>query len=905
MNHQDLSIHTQLTVNISGLPQGLYVKNIKGREALGQDFSYIIEVEAQNTRRSIPINTLEAPGKIVCLQISCLQGTRYIHGYIQHMEELDHGRYSFELVSALLFLKNRHNHRSFQNQTLADIIDTLMHEHPISHRICPSIKQFPRIPYVVQYQESDDHFLHRLCELYGVYYRIEHSDSDHVLYFMHEDTHPEQMRAYRMLQRRGEDTKTLIESQRIVSNRHHHRHYDPEQSLWIIQHEHDHQGVHVNALEQHHYHGTRDWMSTPHDQITQHLAKVQAQKSASSAFDHQIHGSHLGLSVGYTCQIEGMDEPVVITWQNLELRQGPRQDFFYHHESGLLPGSVPFRLQEHHRPPTLSGVHHALVSGPSTEEIHTNIRGDIKAHFYWDRYSKVDEDSSPWLRVSYPWAGQNYGMIQIPRIGQEVWVSHVQGCPDQPMVVGTAYHPHQQHPWNPQEHPTQTGIETRSTPQGGKRTANMLRFDDKKHHEQVYLHAERNLDIEVEHDERHWVGRDRYKTIDRDETIQIGHDRNEQIGQDESIHVEGDRSHTIGQNQTTHIGHNRHFRVVGNSHQRIGGMHMRSIHGAHVHFVGGAYTQTIGVHHDVSVGMDWNEYALVNRQDHVHGQWTVHCGLHDHLMAKRRVKIVAQESIMLKVGNSSLTLTPQGMVFNSALVGMHGTLVDVKAAQMDMNDPVPDPKTRHAFEVNVDASDLVEKGIAFDKTQSQKVFAFEPGQQEVNLQGTLSEDTHQSPSIGTDTAKKVGVALSQDKTEGSYILKDWLDPEAPSDGMLPLHSLQMAWRMDMDDQLPAVGVKYRVRLVGGDGQEVSSIEGKSDSGGFTESLPLNIEHQEGCLIVEVQNPNNPEQSISSVIRHPFNGLDEEHGWLSESSGTGILCCVLQAPLWEDAKSITA
>ena len=157
-------------------------------------------------------------------------------------------------------------------------------------------------------------------------------------------------------------------------------------------------------------------------------------------------------------------------------------------------------------------------SGPAGEEIYTDKYGRVKVQFHWDRRGKKDENSSCWIRVSHPWAGKNWGAIATPRIGQEVIVDFLEGDPDQPIITGRVYNAEQMPPYDLPANKTQSGVKSRSSKGGGPANFNEIRFEDKKGSEQLFIHAEKNQDIEVENDETHWVGHDRKKTIDHDET---------------------------------------------------------------------------------------------------------------------------------------------------------------------------------------------------------------------------------------------------------------------------------------------------------------------------------------------------------------------------------------------------
>ena len=201
-------------------------------------------------------------------------------------------------------------------------------------------------------------------------------------------------------------------------------------------------------------------------------------------------------------------------------------------------------------------------------EIYTDEYGRVKIHFHWDRYGKSDGNDTCWVRVSQVWAGQNFGFQAIPRIGQEVIVDFLEGDPDQPIITGRVHNDKQMPPWGLPEHKTQTGVLTRSTPDGHYQTANALRFEDKKGSEEVWLHAERNQRIEVENCESHTVGVDRSKTIGRNETTEVQGNRTEIVGTEgkegsgeEKITVHGSRTEEVHKDERITI-HKKRTKTV-------------------------------------------------------------------------------------------------------------------------------------------------------------------------------------------------------------------------------------------------------------------------------------------------------------------------------------------------------
>src|SRR5207249_10443741 len=120
-----------------------------------------------------------------------------------------------------------------------------------------------------------------------------------------------------------------------------------------------------------------------------------------------------------------------------------------------------------------------------------------------------------------------WGVIHIPRIGQEVIVDFLEGDPDQPIVVGSVYNADQMPPYGLPGNRTQSGIKTRSGLGGGPANFNEIRFEDKKGSEELYIHAEKDQKIVVEHEQTIAVDNDRKESIERDRSLLVGRDKSE------------------------------------------------------------------------------------------------------------------------------------------------------------------------------------------------------------------------------------------------------------------------------------------------------------------------------------------------------------------------------------------
>ncbi|WP_243411435.1 type VI secretion system Vgr family protein, partial [Marinobacter halophilus] len=193
--------------------------------------------------------------------------------------------------------------------------------------------------------------------------------------------------------------------------------------------------------------------------------------------------------------------------------EGGSQPTSYHNDFTAIPADKTWRPLCNHKP-MMDGPQMALVTGPDGEEIHCDQYGRVKVRFPWDRYSKNDEHSSAWLRVSQGWAGGQYGFMALPRIGNEVIVSFLDGDPDQPIITGRTYHATNTPPYALPEHKTRTTLKTKTHKGEG---SNELRFEDEADQEQIYLHAQKDLDLLTENNRTEFIKNDSHLTVENNQ----------------------------------------------------------------------------------------------------------------------------------------------------------------------------------------------------------------------------------------------------------------------------------------------------------------------------------------------------------------------------------------------------
>jgi type VI secretion system secreted protein VgrG len=309
-----------------------------------------------------------------------------------------------------------------------------------------------------------------------------------------------------------------------------------------------------------------------------------------------------------------------------------------------IPHKIPYRPVRLTPKPIVQGPQTAVVVGPGGEEIYSDKYGRVKVQFFWDREGKKNESSSCWVRVSQLWAGKQWGAIFIPRIGQEVMVEFMEGDPDHPIITGRVYNAEMMPPYALPANQTQSGIKSRSSKGASPDNFNEIRFEDKKGEEQLFIHAEKNQDIEVENDETHSVGHDRKKDIKNDETVSVGRDRSETVGNNETISIGKDRTENVEKNESITIGANRTESVGKNEDITIGENRTENVTKNEDITIGESRKEQVGKDEDVSIG----------------GARTLQVEKNNSVDVGKKFTLVAGDEISLTTGDASIVMKKNG-----------------------------------------------------------------------------------------------------------------------------------------------------------------------------------------------------------------------------------------------------
>lgn len=514
--------------------------------------------------------------------------TRHFHGMVNGCTQMDRDRrytyYKLNVVPTVWLLTQNVNSRIFQHETIPQILDKVLAGIPHEMQLGP-VSWKPR-NYVVQYRESDFDFISRLMEEEGIFYYFSYTEDGHrMIICVDQQSHLE-------VPVRGEvDYGHLIEGEEFVATvnkiaiDYHlqagkvtlwdHTFQKPHNNFEVSQPTRFKFGINDN-IEKYHYPAastvkhdiidkSQGERSTELQNMTDDIKRSVELKQQEIDAQHRIVRGSANVCTfmsGHKFKLKnhpskGLNGNYVLTSVRHSAIQSPMYDTdmpeggYWNQfeciswgESSNGEKAVPFRPARKTPKPMILTSQTATVVGPSGEEIYTDKFSRVKVQFHWDREGKGDPGSSCWARVAQSWASKNWGAMFIPRIGMEVLVHFLEGDPDQPIITGCVYNNDTMPPYTLPDEKTKSGIKSNSSPGGGG--FNEWRFEDKKGSEQIFIHAEKDMDVRVKNDYKELIVNDRHLIVQNNEHVEIKSDKNEKIVGDHNEKVDGTYSLDAG-----------------------------------------------------------------------------------------------------------------------------------------------------------------------------------------------------------------------------------------------------------------------------------------------------------------------------------------------------------------------
>ncbi|VCM91498.1 Rhs element Vgr protein [Burkholderia pseudomallei] len=449
--------------------------------------------------------------------------------------------YTLELRSWLSFLAENRNSRIFQNMSVPQIVEQVFQGHQRNgYRFELEGTYEPR-EYCVQFQETDLNFVKRLLEDEGIYFWVEHEPDRHVVVIS--DTQrfedlplPNDTLEYlpdgeesRAIQGR-EGVQRLQRTRRIKSNNVALRDFDyhaPSNKL-----DSDAQQVsppNLEGIPLEYYDYAAGYREPEQGERLARL-RLEAIQAESHTLVGEANARALATGRAFTLighPALGRNRRYYVTNSELTfIQDGPdstSQGRNVAVKFRALADDQPFRPLLTTPRPEVPGIQSATVVGPEMSEVHTDKLGRIRVHFHWDRYKTTEADASCWIRVSQAWAGKGWGVIAMPRVGQEVLVTYVDGDLDRPLVTGIVYNGENPTPYDLPKDIRYTGLVSRSIKRaGGYQNASQITFDDQRGAERVMIHAERDMQQTVERNSSTSIAQDLNLSVKGTSTSVVG-----------------------------------------------------------------------------------------------------------------------------------------------------------------------------------------------------------------------------------------------------------------------------------------------------------------------------------------------------------------------------------------------
>ena len=575
-------------------------------------------------------DVLEQPVDLVIWQDR--QPLRRFTGVVSEFTRGDTGhrrtRYELVIQPPLWRLGLMHNSRIFQTQTTDTIVHTLLEERGIVDTVFDLKRPPEEREYCVQHRETDLQFIERLAAEEGWHYRYQHGSVDGevqpaLILADHHGGAPK-LDPVTCNTRAGGSTKQacvfrFAYQERVKAASVVMKDYTFKNPAYALMHEHSAGGVNHREDYQHYDYPGRYKADASGQPFTQ--SKLDALRNDASIGQGQ--SNRPDFTPGAKVELQGHDNQglnrewllTAITHtgkqpQALE-EEGGSEPTSYHNDFSAIPADKTWRPLCDHKP-LMDGPQMAIVTGPEGEEIHCDQYGRVKVRFPWDRRlrpaelesNQNDEHSSAWLRVAQGWAGGQYGFMALPRIGHEVIVSFLDGDPDQPIITGRTYHVTNTPPYALPQHKTRTTLKTKTHKGEG---SNELRFEDEAGEEQIYIHAQKDLDLLTEHNRTEVIRNDSHLTVE-----------NNRIS-----HTQGNSHHTVDGEKREQTGKDHSFNVTGTLHLKAG------------------------------------------------TAWLSDSGTELHIKAGQKAVIEAGAEITLKAGGSFVKIDPSGVAMGGASIKMN------------------------------------------------------------------------------------------------------------------------------------------------------------------------------------------------------------------------------------------
>lgn len=681
----------------------LLLDGFKGHEAISEltELKLVLLSDV-----STPVQPESLIGKRVTLGINTnASGTkRYFNGIVRSLAMVSSDTeflvYEAEVVPSLWLLTLNTQTRVFQQKTVVDIAKAVLEPYSIVPKDTTTAT-YQALDYCTQYRETDYDFLARILEQHGIFFYFTHTENDHTLVLGDNSAELPPCDTQSSFSYMPEtDARTgfydmyvqsLAVRSELVSGKH--THWDYRYSTMARQVS---SGSSVSkATTGDNSHERYDYADAPSawaktdaadgnvGQVETQLQDVARDRSDAGALTAEGNSNASPMASGATFQLNKYPD----TTRNVKYlllrvehtaRQHPafRSDSQaasdgYHNRFTAQPASVTYRPPRTIPKPRVQGVVTGKVVVAAGEDSYLDKYGRVCVQFWWDRTRQANQTDNTLLRVAQPWAGNGWGTFFWPRVNDEVLIDFLDGDPDAPIVVGSIYNGVNLPKYDPATQYTRSGILTRSSKQGQTGNANELRFEDLKDSEQIYIHAERDYDTQVEHD-RH---------------VQIGNEQHITVKANQYETLQGEVHRTVTKDQIEAISGGLHMKISGAETRQIGGDKGEQISGNSALAVTGNANISVSQACNEKIGMNYSLQVGQNHYSKAGMIYVVDSGQEVHLKGGMNVVIEGGMGVCLSGPGGFISIDPTGVTIQGLLVKINSGGASLEGSPATPVDP--------------------------------------------------------------------------------------------------------------------------------------------------------------------------------------------------------------------------
>jgi type VI secretion system VgrG family protein len=502
----------------------LFFREMSGREELSRPFEYRLEVWAEEDSGVDPKALL---GRTITVEVEIQGGgSRYIDGQCTRFAyigreagvgtQVQYFRYEARLRPWIAYMGFQSTSRVFQNLSVPDILRKVFDLYSAFSVEFLLTREYRPWEYCVQFQETDLNFMSRLLEHEGIYYWFRHEMGKHTLVLADDISVHGSLPSYGTIPHMPSDAMATADEEYV----------DKLQMAQEVQtgyfftkdydFKHPSADLRVPAQNEMPYpNGNYEIFDWPGGYWNVHHGEQYARSRLQELQQLQelvtAQSNARGLAPGYLftldrCPRYDQNREYLLLAVSTYIRDNPVHSGAHGAPSDwqftfvAQPSTLPYRPARITPKPRTTGPQTAYVVGlkdNKDEEIVCDEYGRVRVQFHWDREHEYDEESSCWMRIATSWAGNNWGAISLPRVGQEVIVDFLNGDPDYPIIIGSVYNAEHKTPYVLPRWKEYSTWKSRSTKKGGDKDWNEIRFYDYKGKEQVFIHCQWRMDVRV------------------------------------------------------------------------------------------------------------------------------------------------------------------------------------------------------------------------------------------------------------------------------------------------------------------------------------------------------------------------------------------------------------------------